>query len=108
MLAGIELIHMIRKGLAAGVDRIDGRLVGPRSCPSRPCSDRRSLSCSLSKKRFAGGRLTLDSQQEVDSLALLVDSAVEVSQTPLTLKYVSSMRQLTDRALVFPGHPLDE
>ena len=54
------------------------------------------------------GRLTLDRQQDVDSLALHVDSAVEVSQTPLTLKYVSSMCQLPVRALVFPAQLLDE
>ena len=60
------------------------------------------------EKALRRGRLTLDSQQEVDSLALHVDSAVEVSQTPLTLKYVSSMCQLPVQTLVFPGQLLDE
>ena len=64
---------------------------------------------ALSKKRFAEAVSRLGREQEVDGFALLVDGAVQVFPDALDLdvRLIHSPAG-TDRALVFPGHLLDE
>ena len=76
--------HNHNRHVAAGVDRIDRRLVG---AALGHCDLVWTAICShgLVEEAFRRGHVELRRQQEVDGLALLVDSAVEVFPDALTL-----------------------
>jgi hypothetical protein len=84
----VEVLNLAHKDrhVATGVDRINGGLVRAALVNRDPVRIA-VRSNGLVKK-------ALRRQQEVDGLALLVDGAVQIFQTPLNLMYVSPMRQL--------------
>ena len=106
----VEVFNLAHKYLhvAAGVDRIDGRLVGP-AFVHRDLVRVAVRSHGLVEEALRRGHVALGRQQEVDSLALLVDSAVEVFPDALELDVgLIHAQAAANRALVFVGHLLDE
>jgi hypothetical protein len=102
-----KLTHKNRR-IAAGVERIDARLIGPALFD--PDLVRIAVrSHGLVEEALRRGHVALGRQEKVDGLSLLVDSAVEVFPDALDLD-VRLIHALTalDQALVFPRHLLDE
>ena len=94
--------------VAPGVDRIDRRLVGA-ALVHRDLARIAVRSHGLVEEALRRGHVALRRQQEVDGLALLVDSAVEILPDALDFDVCLIHAPATaDRALVFPGHLLHE
>src|SRR5471032_1137031 len=102
-----DLAHYNRH-IPAGVDRIDGSLVGA-ALVHRDLFGIAIRAHGLVEKALRRGHVALCRQQKVDGLSLLVDSAVEVFPDALDLHVgLIHTPAATDRALVFAGNFLDE
>ena len=94
--------------VAAGVDRIDGRLVGT-ALVYRDFVKIVVCARGLVEEALRRSHVALHRQQKVDSLSLLVDGAIEILPDALDLDvgliYVPAA---VNQALVFAGRFLDE
>lgn len=102
-----DLAHQDRH-IAAGVDRIDRRLVGA-TLVHRDLVRIAVRSHGLVEEALRRSHVALCRQQEIDGLALLVDGAVEVFPDALDLDVrLVHAPAVTNRALVFARHFLDQ
>jgi hypothetical protein len=99
----VEVFNLAHKHryVAAGVDSIDHRLLGP-ALVHRDLVRIAVRSHSLVKEALRRGLVPLRRQQEVDGLAVLVDGAVEVSPDALDFDVgLIHAPAAADQALVF-------
>lgn len=105
----VEVLDLAHHDLhvAAGVDRIDRRLVGP-ALVHRDLVRIAVRSYGPVEEALRCGYIALGCEQEVDGFALLVDGAVQVFPDALDLDvHLIHSPAATDRARVFAGHLLD-
>ena len=106
----VEVFDLAHQNLdvAAGVDRIDGRLVGA-ALVHRDLVRIAVPSHGFVEEALRRGHVALRSKQEVHGFAVLVDGAVEVFPDALDLDVrLVHAPAAADRALVLAGHLLDE